>query len=203
MVRILLKKVNYSLRFGIVGNRENNIDIFYQNLQSEAIDNNLNEDYAEVFIIFDDIPLRVKIFFAENLEELIYNLDKIEKLDVLILTVNLLDSESLYQYYKNIFEEFNEIYYFQGISILVGIDIENIFNKGTSKNHRVSRFSLKDRASYLNLIYCFEIYNKNKDVREIYNKIFNDFVFRFQYSSPQLFKQARIYGEKLVEEHKR
>ncbi|MHA1914505.1 MAG: hypothetical protein ACW986_16520 [Promethearchaeota archaeon] len=196
-----MKKVNYSLRFGIVGNREINTELFYQSLQGVAIESNFGKVSSEVFIIFANIPLKLKLFFVETLEELIYYYEEIEKLDVIILTLNLFNSESLYQYFKNIVDEFNETYYFQGISVLVGIDVENIFNRGSSKNRKVSRFSLEDRAKYLNLIYCFEIYNKSKDVREILNKIFKDFVFRFQYSSPELFKEAIIYGKKLVEEY--
>lgn len=200
---ILLKKVNYGLRFGIVGNREINKELFYQNLQGNAIESNLTHHFAEAFIIFDYIPLKLKIFFVEDLEELIENYSIIEKLDVIILTIDLFDSESLYQYFKDIIVEFNETYFFQGISILVGIDVENVFNKGTNKNRKVSRFSLEDRAKYLNLIYCFEIFNKSKDVKDILDKIFQDFVFRFQYSSPELFKEAKTYGKRLGEEHKK
>jgi hypothetical protein len=200
---ILLKKVNYGLRIGIVGDREINKELFYQNLQGNAIESNLTQHFAEVFIIFDYIPLKLKIFFVENLEELIENYGIIEKLDVIILTIDLYDSESLYQYFEDIIVEFNETYFFQGISILVGIDVENIYNKGTNKNRKLSRFSLEDRAKYLNLIYCFEIFNKSKDVKGILDKIFQDFVFRFQYSSPELFKEAKTYGKRLGKEHKK
>jgi hypothetical protein len=195
--------VNYGLRFGIVGDREINKELFYQNLQGNAIESNLTHHFAEAFIIFDYIPLKLKIYFVEDLEELIENYSIIEKLDVIILTIDLFDSESLYQYFKDIIVEFNETYFFQGISILVGIDVENIFNKGTNKNRKVSRFSLEDRAKYLNLIYCFEIFNKSKDVKDILDKIFQDFVFRFQYSSPELFKEAKTYGKRLGEDHKK
>ena len=197
-----MKKVNYGLRIGIVGDREINKELFYQNLQGNAIESKLSHHFAEAFIIFDYIPLKLKIFFVENLEELIENYSIIEKLDVIILTIDLYDSEALYQYFKDIIVEFNETYFFQGISVLVGIDIENIYNKGRKKNRKVSRFSLEDRAKYLNLIYCFEIFNKSKDVKGILDKIFQDFVFRFQYSSPELFKEAKIYGKRLGEEHK-
>jgi hypothetical protein len=58
-------------------------------------------------------------------------------------------------------------------------------------------------ASYLNLIYCYEIYNRKGDVIEIYKKIFDDFVFRFSYSSPELFEQAKNYGNSLLKETKK
>ena len=138
---------------------------------------------------------------VQNLEELITDFNEIEKLDVIILTVNLFDPKSIYQYYKDILEEFNEIYYFQGVSILIGVDTEHIFKKQPSKNQRISRYSLEEITKYLNLIYCYEIYNKNEDIIEIYKKIFNDFIFRFRYSNPELFEQAQLYGKSLLKEN--
>jgi len=192
-----LKKINYSLRIGIVGNKELIKEIFLLVLKSSAIEFDLVEGIYEVFLVYENIPIKSKIFLVENLEELVTNFERIEKLDVIILTVDLFDSNSIYQYYKNIIEEFNETYYFQGISILVGIDFIKIFKKRSTENLRVSRYSLEDIAKYLNLIYCYEISNKNEDVMEIYKKIFKDFLFRFQFSSPDLYEQARSYGKAL------
>ncbi|KKM17516.1 hypothetical protein LCGC14_1674940 [marine sediment metagenome] len=192
-----MKKINYSLRIGIVGNKELIKEIFLLVLKSSAIEFDLVEGIYEVFLVYENIPIKSKIFLVENLEELVTNFERIEKLDVIILTVDLFDSNSIYQYYKNIIEEFNETYYFQGISILVGIDFIKIFKKRSTENLRVSRYSLEDIAKYLNLIYCYEISNKNEDVMEIYKKIFKDFLFRFQFSSPDLYEQARSYGKAL------
>lgn len=188
------------MRIGIVGNKDYSKDIFFDNLRDFAIETKISEDFSEFFIIFKQIPIRVKIFLAVNLEEIIKNFEKIKKLDAIILTIDLSNTKSIYQYYKNLIEEFNDIYYFQGVSILVGIDISQIFKKKASKNIRVSRYSLEDMTKYLNLIYCYEIYNKKGDVIEIYRKIFNDFFFRFRYSSQELFEKARIYGETLIRE---
>jgi len=189
------------LRIGIVGNKDYNKDIFYDNLRDFAIETKISEEFSEFFIIFKQIPIKLKIFLAVNLEEIINKFDRIEKLDAIILTIDVSDTKSINQYYKNLIEEFNDIYYFQGVSILVGIDISQIFKKKASKNIRVSRYSLEDMTKYLNLIYCYEIYNKKGDVVEIYRKIFNDFTFRFRYSSQELFEKARIYGETLKQEY--
>ncbi|MFX1344341.1 MAG: hypothetical protein ACFFBC_05305 [Promethearchaeota archaeon] len=193
-----MKKISFNLRIGIVGNKNDIKDIFFDNLRDFAIDTKISEEFSEFLIIYKQIPIRIKIFLAESLEEIIKNYIKIEKLDVIILTIDLSDKKSIYQYYKNIIEEFNEIYYFQGISILVGIDMTQIFKKKASKNIRVSRYSLEDATKYLNLIYCYEIYNKKGDVIEIYKRIINDFIFRFRYSSQELFEKARLYGESLI-----
>jgi len=126
------------LRIGIVGNKDYSKDIFIDNLRDFAIETKISEEFSEFFIIFKQIPIRVKIFLAVNLEEIINNFDKIEKLDAIILTIDLSDTKSIYHYYKNIIEEFNDIYYFQGVSILVGIDISQIFD------HKPKKVKTKD-----------------------------------------------------------
>jgi hypothetical protein len=198
-----MKKISYNLRIGIVGNKNYHEEVFLDNIKDFAIAFNISRPYSDFFLIYEKIPIKLKIFSTETLEEIINNFDEIEKLDVIIFTVNLADTNSMNQYYKNILEEFNETYYFQGISILVGIDTAQIFKEKASKNIRVSRYSLKDMASYLNLIYCYEIYNKKGDVIEIFKKIFNDFVFRFRYSSSELFEQAKNYGNSLLKKNKK
>ncbi len=196
-----MKKISYSLRIGIVGNVDYNTEIFLGHIKRFAINPSSSETYSDFLIVVEDIPIKIKVFLVQNLEELINNFSNIEKLDVVILTVNLFDSKSIYQNYKNVFEEFNETYYFQGISILVGVDIERIFKKEPSKNLRISRFNLEEITRYLNLIYCYEIYNKNEDIIKIYQKIFNDFMFRFRYSNPGIFEQAKVYGKSLMKEY--
>lgn len=196
-----MKKISYSLRIGIVGNKEYNTRIFFDGLKEFTINSNSNESYKDFLVVVNEIPIKTKVFLVENLEELLTKFNQIEKLDVLILTVNLFDPKTIYQYYKDIVGEFNEIYYFQGISILIGIDIEQIFNKKSLKNQRISRFNLEEITRYLNLTYCYEIHNKHKDILEIYRKIFNDFIFRYRYSSPELFEQAQVYGKLLMKEY--
>jgi hypothetical protein len=197
-----LKKISYSLRIGIVGIKDYTPIIFLDKIKQFTINPISSEGYSDFQIVVEDIPIKIKVFFVENLEELINKFSEIEKLDVIILTVNLFEPKSIYQYHKDKLEEFNEIYYFQGISILVGVDLEQILNKKTSKNLRISRFNLEEISKYLNLIYCYEINNKDKDIITIYRKIFGDFIFRFRYSSPELFEQAKLYGKSLRKEYK-
>jgi len=196
-----LKKISYSLRIGIVGNKDYTSVIFLDEIKQFAIINSSSETYSDFLVVVEDITIKIRVYFVQNLEELITDFNEIEKLDVIILTVNLFDPKSIYQYSKDIVEEFNEIYYFQGVSILVGLDTEHLFKKQASKNLRISRYHLEEITRYLNLIYCYEIYNKNEDIIEIYKKIFNDFIFRFRYSNPELFEQAQLYGKSLVKEY--
>jgi hypothetical protein len=197
-----MKKISYNLRIGIVGNKNYHEEVFLDNIKDFAIAFNLSGFFSDFFLIYKQIPIKLKVFTTETLEEIINSFNEIEKLDVIILTVNLSDINSINQYYKNIIEEFNELYYFQGISILLGIDMVNIFKEKSLESTRVSRYSLKDTASYLNLIYCYEIYNIKGDIINIYKKIFDEFIFRFRYSSAELFEQAKNYGTALLKEGK-
>lgn len=195
-----MKKISYSLRIGIVGSKELSKKIFLESLRTTAIDSDLSNNKLEFLIIHKNIPIKIKVFLAVRLEDLIYNFDRIEKLDVLILTLNLYEQDSINYYNKALVEEFSDVLSFQGLSVLVGMNIEQILNKPPSKNLKISRFHLEKLTRELDLIYCYEIYNNNKDVTDIYNQILNDFIFRFQYSSPDLFEKAKIYGKHLQNE---
>ena len=81
------------MRIGIVGNKDYNKDIFFDNLRDFAIDTKISDEFSEFFIIFKQIPIRVKIFLAVDLEEIIKNFDKIEKLDAIILTIDQSDTK--------------------------------------------------------------------------------------------------------------
>jgi len=193
-----LKKISYSLRIGIIGNKEQLKEIFIQNQTNSAIKSNLSDDYSEFLIVFKQIPIKLKIHLYETLENLIYDFENIQKLDVIIFTLDLYDPDSLHIINKQLVEEFTETFSFQGISVLVGMNIEHILSKTPSKKFKISRFQLEKITKDLNLIYCFEIFNKNRDVNEIYNTLFNDFILRFRYSSPELFETAKEYGKKLI-----
>ncbi|MFX1311798.1 MAG: hypothetical protein ACFFHD_04175 [Promethearchaeota archaeon] len=195
-----MKKISYSLKIGIVGIENSMKEIFFQYIKETAIESKSLEDYFEFFLVFKRIPIKIKIFLATDIEQLISNYNKIEKLDVLILTLNLNDSNKIYDYSELSINEFNEIFSFQGISVLLGLDISQIFKNPPSHNLRISRYNLKKKTKELGLIYCYEIYNKTEDISEVYNKVFDDFIFRFKYSNPDLYEQAQKYGMELLKE---
>ena len=193
-----MKKISYSLRIGIIGNRDPIKEIFLENLQKIAIESNHSDDYFEFLIVFKQIPIKIKINLAENLENIINNYEEIQRLDILILTLNLYDKNSLNAMNTDLIDEFNEIFLFQGLSVLVGMDNNQIYNRSPSKKFKISRYQLKKTTIDMNFICCFEIFNKDRDVNEIYNTLFNDFILRFQYSNPELFETAKEYGKKLL-----
>jgi len=195
-----LKKISYSLRIGIVGNKDSRKEIFLDNIKEFAIESKCYEDHFEFFVVFKQIPIKIKIFLATEIDQLIYNYNKIKKLDALILVINLNKSNSIHDYNEESMKQFNEIFSFQGISVLVGMDISQIFKIPPLNKLKISRYNLKKKTKELDIIYCFEIYKKIKDITEIYNKILDDFVFKFQFSNPELYEQAQKYGIELLKE---
>jgi hypothetical protein len=193
-----LKEIRYSLRIGIIGEKGLIRDIFLEPLSKSALEFDFSEENNIFKIVFKQIPIKIKAFLAENLNNLLYKFDKIKKLDILIITLNLHESESLSNINRKILEEFNTQFSFNGISVLVGMDLEQIFNKTPSKEYKISRFQLENLTKDLDLIYCYEIFNKDKDIDEIYDKLLNDFIIRFQYSNRELFEKVKNYGKKLI-----
>jgi hypothetical protein len=185
------------LHIGIIGDKQLIKEIFIENLRVSALETNLFDENYEFLIVFKQIPIKIKIFLAKNLEDFIINFENIQKFDVLIITLNLYDPDSLTTIKKPILDELYDIFSFQGLSFLVGMNIQHIFKKSSSKDFKISRFQMEKKTKDLNLIYCFEIFNRTKDVNEIYNTLLNDFILRFQYSNQELFEAAKEYGKKL------
>lgn len=192
-----MKKISYSLQIGIVGNNDFIEGIFFDNLNKLAIESNISDKVYEFLIVYKQIPIKIRVFLAETLENLIKNFEKIQRLDVIIIALNLYDKDALSTINKYVVELFNDTFLFQGLSVLVGMDIEQIFKKTPSRSLKISRFQLEKMTNDMNLIYCFEIFNKSRDINELYNTLFNDFILRFQYSSPELFENAKIFGKRL------
>jgi len=207
-----LKKISYSLHLGIVGskNSENGSgrEIFLDYLKNKTIDDKISrtnendKNLFNYFIVYKQIPIKIKVFLAESLNEFIFNHEKIKKLDVLILALNLYDLNSITEFTKESFDQFKDIFSFWGLSFLVGIDVNQIFRKPILEHStRINNIDLINKAKQLDLLYCYEINVKDKDLIDFYNNIFNNFLVKFQISSPELFDQAKSYGKDLIKQY--
>ncbi|MFX1411047.1 MAG: hypothetical protein ACFFA6_11895 [Promethearchaeota archaeon] len=194
-----MKKISYSLRIGLIGNNNSGKEFLLNYLEDIAIEKYLSDEKFEVLLIHKKIPFKIKVFSAENFRNVILEQSvKFSKLDILVMVLNLNDLNSIKEYKKEIFEEFRHFFLFQGLSIIIGMDVIQMIEGSSSNSLRISRFNLIKKAKELNLLYCFEIYNKERDISNVYNKILDDFIFKFQYSTPELFEQAKIYGKELI-----
>ncbi|MFX1389149.1 MAG: hypothetical protein ACFE9Z_03690 [Promethearchaeota archaeon] len=193
-----MKEIRYGLRIGFIGEKGLIREIFLEKLSKFALESEFSDEDYIFKILFKQIPIKIKVFIAETFENLLYKVNKIKKLDIIIITVNLHKIESLNNLNRKLIDDFNSQFLFNGLSVLVGMDLEQIFQKILSKKYKISRFQLEKIAKDLNLIYCYEVFNKNKDIDEIFDKLLNDFIIRFQYSNRDLFEKAKEYGKRLI-----
>lgn len=200
----LLKKINYSLNLGIVGIEDSGKEIFINYLKSKRIvDKSIIDIDRDHFIVFKQIPIKIRIFLADNLNQFNSNYEKINKFDVLIIALNLNNLSATDDLKKENFDDFRKIFSFWGVSILVGIDVNRIFRLPPSpKNFRLSKDSLIKKAKDLDVLYCFEIKYKYNDLKDLFVMILDDFLIKIQLQSPELFDQAKVYGNELISKYK-
>lgn len=197
-----MKKISYRLQLGLVGSdkseKDSGKEIFIEFLKDKAYEyNELSiNGFHEFLLIFDQIPIKMKLFSINDLNDLILNHEKIKKLDIIILALNIYDTDSTSKFNKELYEEFKEYYKFQGSSVLAGIDVESVFST-PSQDSRISKSDIINKAKELNILYTFEIQNKTTDLSELFNKILDDFIFQIRIKTPELFDQAQKYGKEL------
>ena len=191
------------MHIGFVGVQDSGkeflLDFFKQkSIESNYTDSRDEEDVYEFFLVFKQIPIKLKVFLAEDIKYLILNHKTIKRLDTMILALNLYNLSSKNKYFKEDFDEFIEKYGFNGMSALIGLDVELISGNSPSKDFRISRYNLVQKAKELDVLYCFEILNKKNDLLELYNKILGDFTFKFQFTNPEILEKAKEYGKTLI-----
>jgi len=193
-----LKKISYSLHLGLIGSETSGKEIFIEFLKEKGYEYNdsNNNGFHEALLIFDKIPIKMKIFSLEDLNALILNYEKIQKLDMIILAMSIYEIDSIKEINKELFENFEKDYSFQCSSVLAGIDVESKISSN-SQNVRISQSDIINKAKELNVLYTFEITNKSTDLSELFNKILDDFIYKIRIKTPELFDQARNYGKEL------
>ena len=193
-----MKKISYSLHLGLIGSETSGKEIFIEFLKEKGYEyhDSSNNGFHEALLIFDQIPIKMKIFSMEDLNALVLNYEKIKKLDIIILAISIYESDSIKEINKELFENFVKDYRFQGSSVLAGIDLESVINSN-SQNFRIIQSDIITKAKELNILYTFEITNKSTDLSELFNKILDDFIYKIRIKTPELFDQARNYGKEL------
>jgi len=196
-----LKKITYNVNFILVGQEPNIKDVIIDFIKKQAIEASyINDvlkkiDYYEFLIVYEKIPIRLRIFSASNLDEIIYNHDKIKVLDVIVLITDL-NKNTIEKYESEKVRELNEYFSFKGISALLDFSFLNVSNNYNEIEKNKEK--LIEKAKELDSIYCFTIYNIEDDLKEFFSTIFNDLLFKFRISSLELFEDAIKYGSSLI-----
>ena len=189
------------MRIGIIGSLNSGKEIIFNYLKEQSIrtimpSSQENEDqFIEYLLIHENVPIKAKVFSTKGIQQAIMNNDKIESLEILIFTLNMHDYNSLNLFTKEILDELYQYLDFQGISILVGIQQEY------SARFIIDDASLINKAKELDMLYCYKIQD-TKDLTDLFSNTLKDFIFKFQYSNPDLFGQAIAYGAELMAQNK-
>ena len=159
--------------------------------------NNINESPLEFLIIFREIPIKIRLFLYKSFENIKFNNEKITNIDVIVFIFNILDFNSLQSFNLESFEEFKKnISFTSRISVLAGIDLEK---NNYAESDRISRNQMIEKSKELDVLYTYEIRKNEEDISQFFEKILDDFVLKFYYSSPELFDLAKLYGKELLE----
>ncbi|MFX0018477.1 MAG: hypothetical protein ACFFBT_07710 [Promethearchaeota archaeon] len=192
-----MKKIKFSLNLGIIGADNSGIDFLIGYLKRNALRNDNNEKLNEFLIIYHDIPVKIKVFNGKDFVQLNERYEDIRRIDAIIVIIDIYNLNSFNGDLFKGFEEFNKVYMFKGVSILVGIDKFFIENGFLSDKLRISRINLIQKAKDLGFLYCFEIQNKNNDILEIFNKFIDNFMIKLRNINPELLERAKTYGKEL------
>lgn len=192
-----LKKIKFSLNLGIIGADGSGIDFLIDYLKQSALKNDKNEKLNEFLIIYNDIPVKIKVFNGKDFNQLNERYENIRRIDAIIVIIDIYNLNSLNGDLFKGFEEFNTLYMFRGVSILAGIDKFFIENGVVSDKLRISRINLIQKTKDLGFLYCFEIQNRNNDILEIFNKFIDNFMKKVRNINPELLERAKTYGKEL------
>ena len=202
-----MKKITYTINFAFISSNtssnELEKEIFIEYLKKMAIENNvreknnINESPLEFLIIFREIPIKIRLFLYKSFENIKFNNEKITNIDVIVFIFNILDFNSLQSFNLESFEEFKKnISFTSRISVLAGIDLEK---NNYAESDRISRNQMIEKSKELDVLYTYEIRKNEEDISQFFEKILDDFVLKFYYSSPELFDLAKLYGKELLE----
>jgi hypothetical protein len=90
--------------------------------------------------------------------------------------------------------EINEIFLNDLNFLLIGVNSNSISNSKISDN------LLIEKAKKINAIYCFKVNLDESDIIDILETILKDFIFKYKFTSPELFEKAKSYGKLLKDQ---
>jgi len=190
-----LKEFSYTINLGLVGTEDSKKKIFLDYLKQIALKFTSEDLIWKYFVLFDDIPIKIKAILAESFEDLISKKIPFKRFDVIIIATNIYNDKSINNIKIENYTNFSQRFMFNGISVLAGIDPFLILNKKIPLNkRRINEFSLIQKTRELELLYCYKIQNLQRDVKEVFDKILKDIYFKLEFLNPELFERAKAYG---------
>ncbi|MBN1801818.1 MAG: hypothetical protein JW891_09950 [Candidatus Lokiarchaeota archaeon] len=202
-----MKKISFGLDVGLVGSSQSSNNLFLEYLKDASIqrgsmvENAGDEGPFRALMVFDNVPINIRIYVASNIEDLIN--EDVNKMDGLILVLDVHDMESKNRFSSVELIKFTLAFGFKGFSTLVGVDAKNKSDgKNIDADRRINRTELIQKAKDLELLYCFEIQKPYRDMKNFFDKILKDQIVKFAISNPELLEQSKKYGKELMDKKK-
>lgn len=197
-----MKNITVSLQIAIVSTSKELFYPFLKYLENLSHKNtNLSayhdkKSYYEYFIIFENIPIKIKLHLAEDFNYLINNYEKTKNIDILIILTEQREDNKL-KLSRNHLNQINELFLSSPTFIQVYIEKEK-----NSSDEMIEK-QLIEKAKNLGVLYLFKIQPYQKEINEIFTNIFKDFILKFKFLSPELFEKAKACGIQLCREEEK
>jgi hypothetical protein len=196
-----LKDFHFSLNLGLIGADDSRIDIILDYLKEKTKLTSSKDSISEFRFIYENVPLKMKIFQFKHFQNLTDNNKNLKKLDVVIVGVNLYNDQDLSKITLNDYEEFCDKFTFNGIAILVGIDPYLIEQKKPPTSRNINEFNLIQKTKELKFHYSFKIQNSQSDIKDIINKILNYVNLKLEFINPEMFERVKKNSKDSVEKY--
>ncbi len=186
-----MKDFHFSLNLGLIGTDDSRIDIILDYLKEKTKLISSKDSISEFQFIYENVPLKMKIFQFKNFEDLTDNINHLKKIDAIIIAVNLYNDQAILKLSLEIYKEFCDNFMFNGIAVLVGIDPFLIKQKDPPASRKINEFVLIQKTKELNFHYCFKIQNSQRDIADIFNKILNYVNLKLEFINPEMFERVK------------
>jgi hypothetical protein len=190
---IRLKRITVSLQIGIINSNKNLFNPFIKYLEEKSLskgkpqETSKHKEYNEYLVIYENIPIKLKINLLKSFNDLMNNYEKTKGIDVVILLTEQ-DKESLSGLSKKQLKEVDELLLSSVSFVLVQMETSS-----DSKNI-INEHDLIHKAKKLDVRYLFTIKPHHTEINQIFTKILDDFILKFKFLNPELFEKAKAYG---------
>ncbi len=186
-----MKDFHFSLNLGLIGTDDSRIDIILEYLKEKTKLTSSKDSKSEFQFIYENVPLKLKIFQFKHFDDLNSDINHLKKIDVIIVAVNLYNDQAISKLSLKTYKEFCEKFMFNGIATLVGIDPFLIEQKNPPASRKINEFVLIQKTKELKFHYCFKIQNSQRDIADILNKILNHVNLKLEFINPEMFERVK------------
>ena len=193
-----MKDFHFSLNLGLIGTDDSRIDIILEYLKEKTKLISSKDSISEFQFIYENVPLKMKIFQFKNFEDLIDNINHLKKIDAIIIAVNLYNDQAILKLSLEIYKEFCDKFMFNGITVLVGIDPYLIEQANPPTYRKINEFALIQKTKELKFHYCCKIQNSQRDITDIFVKVLNYVNLKLEFINPEMFERVKISSKDFV-----